>query len=1046
MQAILYWLMDGLARWVMHCSSSRVAWHQSLLSGLAIMALVTASASTPASATASASATATATATAGAHAGEERRQDFVQTFWSTKAGAPAEIVDMVQGPGGALWMASADGLIRFDGNRFERINLYPDGDTAPQNLSSVLVTPDMDVWVAFRGGGVALYRPGARSVTHFGGTAGLPDIRVVKLRFFAGSIWAASMQGLYRFDPQVDQTRWHLVAHAQGLPASVARLELDRHGALLVQGRRDRQWWRLRQPDGRAEAIPGIGAGETLAQDASGAWWLLQDAQRLALRRPDGTRAQWRLDSPINGDTLVDRRGGLWGLSLNGTVFHVPALGSAASGQRLSMEDFPIGRALGDAVPFSVLEDRLGQIWVGSTSGLIRFALPTAHRAAPYGVGGGGALVPAAAGGVWATRTGAPVTRWTTDGGTAAMPLSAADMANLGASLLVDRQGELWLGGFGAAWHQAALTPGSSHSPGSALRAVSLPPEAQRRHVQALADLPDGSMWMSIGGQGVWRQGPNGWTRSTDPGLQGNALVMTPTRTGIAVGFAEQGVAVITSEGVRVLPPADLPRGRILAIHERGPHLWIAGDGGVSLWREGAMHRLRTTGDFQLGMVTGVAEAPNGDLWLNEVKGLVLVPHAEIERLRQAPDSPLHPLRFGSFDGISGTLNPFRQFPSLAMDGQGHLWISRGYNLFWVDPAELARMRPAMLPSVVELMDETGPRHQRDGRALVTSGALVKVEFSAPELARADSLRFRALLTGRDATWRDIGNSRQVAYSGLQPGRYELLLQAAGLRQGWDEVKTQTLVVIEVPRRWYQTWWFRVLVGLLAGVLLALLYRHRLRLEVGRAQRRLSARLNIQLGERERMAKVLHDNLLQGTLGVGLKVSAGIRRLPLGDPVRTRLEQALLDVERIVQDTRDHLNALRGLDGGLLLGAAILQALEARGDVDAGLVDVDESAPARELRPGVAAEMRNIAVEALRQVLQLAPQRPGPLRVKLFISYDKAGLWVRVRDFGEVAADASGISRLRESAALLGADIDWRRGDSGTEVAVFLKASLAYPS
>src|SRR4029077_14426759 len=103
------------------------------------------------------------------------------------------------------------------------------------------------------------------------------------------------------------------------------------------------------------------------------------------------------------------------------------------------------------------------------------------------------------------------------------------------------------------------------------------------------------------------------------------------------------------------------------------------------------------------------------------------------------------------------------------------------------------------------------------------------------------------------------------------------------------------------------TVWFRALAVLTAAALVWTMHRSRLR----RASAEIRARLEERFGERERIARELHDTDLQGTYGLLLRFQAVAQRMPSFDPTRSTIEDALVRAERVIAEGRMRVDGLR---------------------------------------------------------------------------------------------------------------------------------------
>src|SRR5262249_18758635 len=179
-------------------------------------------------------------------------------------------------------------------------------------------------------------------------------------------------------------------------------------------------------------------------------------------------------------------------------------------------------------------------------------------------------------------------------------------------------------------------------------------------------------------------------------------------------------------------------------------------------------------------------------------------------------------------------------------------------------------------------------------------------DYTALSLVAAEKVRFRYKLEPRDRDWQDAGTRRQAFYTDLPPGDYRFHVTACNNSGVWNEAGTS--VDFSIARAYYQTTWFRLAgVAAFAG-LLAALYRFRLR----QVTRQVRMRMEVRLEERERIARDLHDTLLQSVQGLILKFDAVAKRIPRGDPARQAIDETLDRADEILAEGRDRVRSLAG--------------------------------------------------------------------------------------------------------------------------------------
>jgi hypothetical protein len=306
-------------------------------------------------------------------------------------------------------------------------------------------------------------------------------------------------------------------------------------------------------------------------------------------------------------------------------------------------------------------------------------------------------------------------------------------------------------------------------------------------------------------------------------------------------------------------------------------------------------------------------------------------------------------------------------------------------------------------------------------------------------------------LEGFDADWTRVDSSRREAsYTNLPPGRYVFRVKVSSNDRVWNE--TGAFLTITIAKPWWQTLWFRAfsLVGF-AG-LLGWIYQLRLRQVTRGSERQLEARVS----ERTRIARELHDTLLQSFQGLLLRLQTVANRLPQG-PIRQNLEGAIEEGSEAIAEGREAIQELRSNSfshSGTLEAAlnTLGQTLAATPcEAPAPSIGVDVRGTTRVLRPVVRDEIYRIGAEALRNAFKHAKAR----RIEVEVRYEDRHLVVAVRDDGVGTAlqllkggqvsGHFGLHGMRERSRILNAQLEvWTRKDSGTEVELSVPGHVAY--
>jgi signal transduction histidine kinase len=329
----------------------------------------------------------------------------------------------------------------------------------------------------------------------------------------------------------------------------------------------------------------------------------------------------------------------------------------------------------------------------------------------------------------------------------------------------------------------------------------------------------------------------------------------------------------------------------------------------------------------------------------------------------------------------------------------------------------------------------------------------LQIDYTALSLVAPEKNRFRYKLEGRDGTWQDVGNRRQAFYTDLDPGDYRFHVIASNNRGVWNE-QGATLDFSIAPAYW-QTNGFRV--ACVAAFLLVLWALYQLR--VRHLRRQFNMTLDARVGERTRIARELHDTLLQSFHGLLLRFQTAMDLLPnRATEAKQVLGSAIDQAAEAITEGRDAVQGLRSSTQDTNDLADALRALGEQLAADEGagkgvILRVESKGGPRTLHPIVRDEIVRIAGEALRNAFRHANAK----QIEVELHYDDRSLRLRVRDDGKgidpkVLEQGGreghfGIHGMRERAKLIGGKLTlWSGLDDGTEVELAIPASHAYTS
>ena len=955
--------------------------------------------------------------------------------WLSSDGGPGQVGAIAHSADGYLWLGTNDSLQRFDGLHFR--HLSPVARATPAIVSTLLAQGDA-LWVGLRSGGVALARPGRMLAREDG--AGAPAGVVFSLaQDRGGALWAAAADGLARRS----NGAWRRIGADHGFADGAARAVLvDRAGVLWVAG--ERRLYYL--PEGASRLVDtglALDSAGQLAQAPDGALWLAErHSGKLHRVMPDRgaiVLATTRLDTPATG-LVFDAAGGLWLGTSGSGLLHVARPDSLAA--LAGATRFTARQGLSSDFVSKLHADGAGNLWVGTNAGLDRFRQRTLAPAAFPPGALNVALAAAADGSVWAGPGSGNALRLQ-DG-----RLTSLAMPGPVDAALRDSEGCIWMAGPSGIWRargaQLAAVVGLPSGAGASPR------------VRAMARDAQGDLWVSINKVGLFRHAAGRWERI--PATSARASQRMPVSALAAddgwlwFGYRD-GLLEARHGADTVRWTSDI--GHITALAHHAGRTWIGGQHGLAWVEAGRLHRLPLPNDGVFDNIYAIvpvaaADGPDGDLWLHARAGIFQLAAGE---LRRAVATPGYRMRYRSFDALGGLANDPHQvlpLPTAVRGADGRLWFSTSGGVVTLDPARLPPEEAGPMAAIESVSVDGAAVSLAAPLSLGPEVQRIAIDYTAPSLAAPERLSFRYRLDGFDAGWLDAGRTRQATYTGLAPGDYRFRVIA--LNKDGVPSPREAVFAFRVEQAFYRHPLFLLGAGVLALAGLWLVYRATAR----RAAERVRDRLHGRQRERERIARELHDTLLQGVHGLVLRFQAAADMLPQDAPARASMEQALVRADQVLVEGRDRVRELRG---GPATTRELHEALAAAGEELAaqwacGFAFSSSGAP-RRLQPAILDEVYRIGHEALRNAF--AHARAEQVTVEL--AYRRAGFVLTVSDDGSGIdprwltplgrPDHWGLRGMRERAERIGARLDihashGRAGPPGTRVVLALPGQIAY--
>lgn len=931
--------------------------------------------------------------------------EFARRAWQTDSGLPQNTVHSVaQTQDGYVWVATEEGLARFDGLTFRIYDRQNTPALRSNDVRALLAgARSGDLWVCTAAGVARLSGGEWRTFTAADGLASDDVSAAYEDR--AGAVWFATAAGLSRFEGGEFRNYTSKEGLAGGGALSVTE---DLEGDILVGT--DEGLTRLREgASGREarsrEAWPrGVSAA---ARGDDGCMWLGSPAGLACLRGDDVAKTYTTADGLPNDRVTALRRG-------SGGDLWVGTAGGLARLRGGRFETFGGGDdGLSGGIILSIFEDAEGSLWVGTESeGLTqlkdrKFTTYTTREGLAsdlvksiYEDGQGGVWVGTYGGGLSLLKDGRFRT-FTTDDGLA---------SNIVLSLAGGADGALWVGtpdGL-SRFHQGRFTTYTS--------AEGLPNDFVR---SIYADRA-GALWVGTRGGLARLKGEEFETYTTAEGLPDNFVgTIHEDPSGVLWVGTLGGLSRFEGGRFRTYTTRDgLSDNVVISVHgDAEGRLWVGTNGGgLNLLKGGRFHPFTTRDGLPNDTVYRVLEDGRGRLWMSCNKGVFRLDKSELEAFAEGRARSLNPVVYGTADGMRTRECSGGGHPSAWRDHAGRLWFSTIKGVAAIDPEHMpTNLHPP--PAVVEQVRVDGDA-VAPGVRLQPGKSRFDFYYAGLSFVAPEKVRYRYKLEGFDKDWVEGGDRRVAYYTNLGPGDYRFLVVACNNDGVWSS--QPAAFSFRLRPHFYRTYWFYALVAVGLGLLVWQLYALRLR--------QVRERYGAVLQERNRIAREIHDNLAQEILGISVQLEIVARTMATApDAARKHLDRARALVRGSVAEARRYVWDLRSqsLDERDL--PAALAEMTRRLTAESGVqTQFSVGGTFRPLPPQVENNLLRIGQEAVGNAVRHAQAKTltvsldfGPREVRLEVRDDGRGFDAATYDDGGRGGHF-GLVGMRERAEQMG--------------------------
>lgn len=967
------------------------------------------------------------------------------SIWDHASGFPGgHVYSMTQTADGYLWFGTGNGLVRYDGLRFEFIPRGNSNDLSNGLIPRVLTDASGQLWAAddfthlFRWEAGVLKGPVPDNGRHE------YAVSSVNKTFDGWLLFVSELQGVVEYK----RGEHRVLLQPRAVPEPPTAVAQTSDGTIWI-GTAEKGLFRFSPEKGEASLlqVPSLKNKRiNCLLPLANAILLVGTKQGLFISDSNNSFSEVNLTH--GHDEILALASGLKGRLWIGTerhIFKADHKDIDAAGKVRPIEQLMVNS---NTAVTALFEDRDGNLWIGEPESIERYqdsafityrssegsseGLPCSNCGAIYVDSDQGVWFAPMDGGLFRISQGR------------VQSIEIAGLKNDIVYSIAGAAGEVWV-----ARRNGGLTRLTVHGTSVQASPLQQPSESIQDAVYSVYREPNGTMWAGTLHRGLSRLRNGTWhTFTTRDGLPSDSIsVITGNESGLIFVGTQNGLAEFENDQWTSYNTHDgLPPGAIESLFLDGSGtLWIGTSRGIAFLRSGAVHVPLGAPTGLYGDILGIA-GKNGWLWIATSDRILRVRSSALLKQTYADGDYRE---FGLTDGLP-SMEGIRRSPSVELDHSGNIWFSlkQGISVLpasaFADPAFPVTMR-------IDGMLVDGKHVVTGDHIRISSGRhRLTFQYAGIDVSNPEGVRYRYRLSDVDSSWSEPTPLREVDFTNIAPGRFEFQVAASNSDGVWSS--NGAAIAFEVEPSVPQTRWFQGASLAMLALLALAVYQ----LRVQQLHRQFNIGLEARVNERTRIARDLHDTLLQTLHGLMFQFQAVRNLMPRRpEEAMQSLDEAIGETEKALTESRDAIQGLRSEPIAQANLAELLkitmQELTASADGKTPIFDLIEEGERRSLSTTAKNEICRIALEILRNAFR----HSNATRIEAEIRHDNQMLRLRIRDDGrgidpKVLKEGGrsghwGLQGIRERAARIGSRLDfWSESGAGTEVQLTVPAAIAY--
>lgn len=931
---------------------------------------------------------------------------YVLQQWKVEDGLPQSTVRCItQTHDGYLWVGTWSGLVRFDGVQMKSFTTGNTSALQTQNIMSLYTDKKGMLWIGTDGGGLVQYSHG--SFHHFDSTNGIQALRILSINEdSAGRMWFATELGIYVYNGK----KFLHYSEVHGLPFTYAnQVAPFCNGKMYLGFVNNGCVAHLDSNDSIVVDEKFSTGGYTVAVDDSGTIWYGARGRGFVKRKKEKEFINHRFADVHPTETYLLRNNEKWLITQDNISIITDSSITLLNGiENIEFSGITV-----------VFQDREGNIWLGKEGdGLILLRAKKIETRSK--------------------QNGFP-----------------SDMIMSGVQ---DQTGKIWIG----TWDEGLLCAKSNAEHFSKIHLAK-----NAYNMYALNTSSDGTLWV-----GTWANGlfsiKNGTVQRLAKSIveQYTSVVSIDedTKQRLWVGTAHEGAVCFDGDSVKVWNTQSGMSGNrinnilcarngdtwisvsssgvnritngMLNVYKKGSGLndnfaspmyeddegsiWIGTNNGLNRWKNGMFSYVTEQQGLFDGAIAEIIQDNEGNFWIGAIHGIYRVTKKELNDAADGKISSVTCLTFGKEDGMLNEETGGGGANRCWKTTDGKLWFSTSKGVVIIDPKTITtnEIPPTVMFQTVQV--ENIPVQISDTIVLQPNNEKLELEFSGINFSAPKKIRFHYKLEGFNPKWYDVGTKRFVQYTNLAPGEYTFQLKAQNNSGVWSS--NQASLHIVVLPKYYETWWFRVMLVVMFLSIGLAAYRIRIRqLEKEKKEQINFSRklIDSQETERKRIATELHDSLGQNLLIIKNKLLMALQSMSNTHASTIHIEEVSDVVSSTIEEVRSISHNLRPHQLDQLgitktLRAIVRQAKESTSiEITSEIMDIDST-----LSPEEEINLFRIVQESFNNIIKHAQAE----KANLVVFRTGKIISVTIADNGKGISSPAGfgISGMQERAKMFG--------------------------